>query len=87
MIKCRIFQQIAASIDQRLARLEQSLHDEPNFLNSSDGEIRERFDIVEGLKHQVKVKILFPEIKIIHLYLHRIILINNVIFLTIFINV
>ncbi|CAF4463156.1 unnamed protein product, partial [Rotaria sp. Silwood2] len=46
--------QLAISIDQRLVRIEQALRDEPNLINSSDAEIRERLNIVEELKHQVK---------------------------------
>lgn len=53
------FQQLAISIDQRLARIDQILQDEPNLINSSDEEIRERLAIVEKLKHQVKVRDLF----------------------------
>jgi len=51
----RFFQQLATSIDQRLVRIEQVLLDEPNLINSIEEEIRERLDIVEKLKHQVKV--------------------------------
>jgi len=51
----RFFQQLATSIDQRLVRIEQVLLDEPNLINSIEEEIQERLDIVEKLKHQVKV--------------------------------
>ena len=50
------FQQLATTIDQRLARLKQALHDEPHLINSNDREIRERLDTVEELKHQVTVR-------------------------------
>ncbi|CAF1053347.1 unnamed protein product [Adineta ricciae] len=46
--------QIGPSIDQRMARIEQTLDEEPNLINAGDGEIRERLETVEELKHQVK---------------------------------
>jgi hypothetical protein len=42
-------------IDQRAARIEQALRDEPNLITTSDIEIRERLKTVEELKNQVKV--------------------------------
>ncbi|CAF4270157.1 unnamed protein product, partial [Rotaria magnacalcarata] len=46
--------QIEVSVDQRLIRIDQALHDEPNLVNSNDVEIRQRLKILEELKHQVK---------------------------------
>ncbi|CAF4855515.1 unnamed protein product, partial [Rotaria socialis] len=46
--------QLDASVDQRLIRIDQALHDEPNLVNSNDVEIRQRLKILEELKHQVK---------------------------------
>ncbi|UJR08743.1 hypothetical protein I4U23_013000 [Adineta vaga] len=48
------FKQIGPSIDQRMARIQQALQDEPNIINADDGEIRERLDTIGELKHQVK---------------------------------
>ncbi|CAF3725966.1 unnamed protein product [Adineta steineri] len=45
--------QLSPSIDQRLARIDQFLRHEPNIIHSNDGEIRERLDIVDELKHKV----------------------------------
>ena len=41
-----------------MARIEQTLDEEPNLINASDGEIRERLETVEELKRQVKVSTL-----------------------------
>lgn len=41
-----------------MARIEQALDEEPNLINAGDGEIRERLETVEDLKHQVKVSTL-----------------------------
>ncbi|CAM2712242.1 unnamed protein product [Rotaria socialis] len=46
--------QLDASVDQRLIRIDQALHDEPNLVNSNDVEIRQRLKLLEELKHQVK---------------------------------
>ena len=47
---------MAATVDQRLERIEQILRDEPNLIHSNDGDLRERLDTLEKLKHQVKVR-------------------------------
>ena len=47
---------MAATVDQRLERIEQILRDGPNLIHSNDGDLRERLDTLEKLKHQVKVR-------------------------------
>lgn len=61
-------QQLTATVNQRIGRIEQLLHDEPNIIHSSDEEIRERLDIVEELKHQVQVNARFHLISILNLF-------------------
>lgn len=62
------FQQLTATVNQRIGRIEQLLYDEPNIIHSSDEEIRERLDIVEELKHQVQVNARFHLISILNLF-------------------
>lgn len=64
---------MAATVDQRLERIEQILRDEPNLIHSNDGEFRERLDTLEKLKHQVKVTLRLREFEIIHRLFSRII--------------
>jgi hypothetical protein len=47
---------LTVSVDQRLERIEQTLRNEPNLIQTGDEEIRGRLDILEKLKHQLKVR-------------------------------
>ncbi len=63
-----IIQQLDASIDQRLKRLDQALREEPNLMNSNDKDIRERLNTLEELKQQVKVKLIIKNLHNLHVF-------------------
>ena len=64
-------------MDQRLARFEQVLHSKPKLIESNDGDIRHRLELVGALKQQVQVRTHPPVISSTHFYRCRTISIGN----------